>query len=374
MKVLTVVGTRPEIIKLSMVLKLLDSKLDHVLVHTGQNFDKELNENFFSDLGLRSPDYYLDASADNPITTISNTLVKVNEVLEKEKPDAFAIYGDTNSCISVLAAKRKKIPIFHMEAGNRCFDLNVPEEVNRKLVDHLSDINFVLTEHARRYLIREGISPEQIILSGSHMPEILEEYKEKISTSKIMKNLNLENNEFVLVSSHREEIVDDHNKLKKLVECLNEISDSYKKKIIVSTHPRTKNKLEEIGIPISDENKAISFLKPFNFTDYINLQKNAFCVISDSGTIAEESAILNFPAVTIRPTHERPEVYDSGTLIMSEINPDSIKKSIDLARDFINKESNNNLVEDYQYRETSKIIVNNIFSLTAKINKYTWRK
>tara|TARA_B100000989_G_C19504050_1_gene455631 strand:- start:563 stop:1687 length:1125 start_codon:yes stop_codon:yes gene_type:complete len=374
MKVLTVVGTRPEIIKLSMVLKLLDSKLDHVLVHTGQNFDKELNENFFSDLGLKSPHYYLDASADNPITTISNMLVKVNEVLEKEKPDAFVIYGDTNSCISVLAAKRKKIPIFHMEAGNRCFDLNVPEEVNRKLVDHLSDINFVLTEHARRYLIREGISQDQIILSGSHMPEILEEYKEKISTSKIMKSLNLENNEFILVSSHREEIVDDHNNLKKLVECLDEISDFYKKKIIVSTHPRTKNRLEEIGISISGENKAISFLKPFNFTDYINLQKNAFCVISDSGTIAEESAILNFPAVTIRPTHERPEVYDSGTLIMSEINPDSIKKSIDLARDFIDKESNKNLVEDYQYRETSKIIVNNIFSLTAKINKYTWRK
>lgn len=371
MKILTVVGTRPEIIKMSMVLKLLDEVSEHVLVHTGQNFDKELNDNFFLDLNLSKPDYYLNAAKETPMQTISETLLKIDEVLEKENPDAFVIYGDTNSCLSVIAAKRRKIPIFHMEAGNRCFDQNVPEELNRKVVDHLSDINFTLTEHARRYLIREGLSPDQIILSGSHMPEIFEHFKNKINESSILKNLKLLPSEYILVSTHREEIVDSSKTLKSFINNLSNVSSHFKKKIIISTHPRTRNRLIDLGINL--ENKNLNFLKPFNFTDYINLQKNSFCVISDSGTIAEESSVLNFPAITIRPTHERPEVYDSGTLVISQIDSENIIESINLSRKILSK-NHINKVQDYQYRETSKIIVNNIFSLTAKINKYTWRK
>lgn len=372
MKVLTVVGTRPEIIKLSMVLKLLDKTTDHTLVHTGQNFDKELNENFFNDLDLKNPKYYLAAAKDSPILTISNTLVKVDEILEKEKPDAFVVYGDTNSCLSVIAAKKRKIPIFHMEAGNRCFDLNVPEELNRKVVDHLSDINFVLTEHARRYLIKEGIREESIIKSGSHMPEIFEFYKEKINNSLILQKLKLSKENYIIVSSHREEIVDNDKKLKQLINSLDKISKKLDKKIIFSTHPRTKNRLNKILDVKSFTN--ILFLKPFNFSDYISLQKNSYCVISDSGTIAEESAILNFPAVTIRPTHERPEVYDSGSLFCSELDEKSLISSVSLAVSFINKNSDKVLVPDYEYREVSKIVLNNILSLTEKINRYTWRK
>ena len=372
MKVLTVVGTRPELIKLSLVLKLLDETCNHILVHTGQNFDKELNENFFKDLDLRNPKYYLDSAQNSPVKTISKILEKVDEILDIEKPDAFVVYGDTNSCLSVIAAKRKKIPIFHMEAGNRCFDLNVPEELNRKVIDHISDINFVLTEHARRYLIGEGLAPDQIILSGSHMPEILKEYSKKISESKILKKLNIAPENYILVSTHREEIVDDPKTLKKLVNSLNKISRSFDKKVIVSTHPRTKKRLLDLSINL-DEN-IIEFSKPFNFTDYINLQQNSFCVISDSGTIAEESAILSFPAITIRPTHERPEVYDSGTLLMSQLDEDSLKQSIDLSRLIIKNNQNKFLVPDYTYRNVSNIIVNNIFSLTPKINKYVWGK
>ena len=372
MKILTVVGTRPEIIKLSMVLKRLDKVSDHILVHTGQNFDKELNENFFEDLDLKSPKYYLDAAEKSSVLTISKTLSKVDEVLEKEKPDAFVIYGDTNSCLSVIAAKKRKIPIFHMEAGNRCFDLNVPEELNRKVVDHLSDINFVLTEHARRYLIKEGIKEESIIKSGSHMPEIFEFYKEKINNSTILQKLKLSNEDYIIVSSHREEIVDNDKKLKQLINSLDKTSKKLNKKIIFSTHPRTKKRLNKI-LDIKSY-KNILFLKPFNFSDYINLQRNSYCVISDSGTIAEESAILNFPAVTIRPTHERPEVYDSGTLFCSELDEKSLISSVSLAVSFIDKNSNKILVPDYEYREVSKIILNNILSLTEKINRYTWRK
>ena len=372
MKVLTVVGTRPEIIKLSMVLKLLDKTTDHTLVHTGQNFDKELNENFFNDLDLKNPKYYLAAAKESPILTISNTLEKVDEILEKEKPDAFVIYGDTNSCLSVIAAKKRKIPIFHMEAGNRCFDLNVPEELNRKVVDHLSDINFVLTEHARRYLIKEGIKEESIIKSGSHMPEIFKFYKEKINNSLILQKLKLSKENYIIVSSHREEIVDNDKKLKQLINSLDKISKKLDKKIIFSTHPRTKNRLNKILDIKAFTN--ILFLKPFNFSDYISLQKNSYCVISDSGTIAEESAILNFPAVTIRPTHERPEVYDSGTLFCSELDEKSLISSVSLAVSFINKNSDKVLVPDYEYREVSKIVLNNILSLTEKINRYTWRK
>ena len=372
MKVLTVVGTRPEIIKLSMVIKLLDKVTDHILVHTGQNFDKELNENFFQDLDLKSPKYYLDAAEKSSVLTISKTLSKVDEVLEKEKPDAFVIYGDTNSCLSVIAAKKRKIPIFHMEAGNRCFDLNVPEELNRKVVDHLSDINFVLTEHARRYLIKEGIKEDSIIKSGSHMPEILEFYKDKIDNSSILQKLKLTNENYIIVSSHREEVVDNDKKLKKLINSLDKISKKLNKKIIFSTHPRTKKRLNKIlDIKLFSN---IVFLKPFNFSDYICLQKNAYCVISDSGTITEESSILGFPAVMIRQAHERPEGMDEGTLIMSGLDQNRIIESINVVIDQYNNKIIPKIVDDYNVDNVSQKVVKIILSYIDFVNRTVWKK
>lgn len=372
MKVLTVVGTRPEIIKLSCVLDLLDKTTDHILVHTGQNFDKELNQNFFEDLSLKPPKYYLNASANSAAETIANVIKETDKIIETEKPDAFVIYGDTNSCLSVISAKRKKIPIFHMEAGNRCFDLNVPEEINRKIVDHLSDVNFTLTHQAKNYLLKEGLASEYTILSGSHIPEILEKYKSKISESLILRKLKLDKESYILVSTHREEIVDDDSKLKTFINSLEQVSKKFKKEIIISTHPRTKKRMQKLKI--KSNNSRLRFLKPFNFSDYVNLQQNAFCVISDSGTIAEESAILNFSAITIRPTHERPEVYDYGTLLMAELDSKKMIEAIKLAKLLLNKDLDETNIPDYKFRETSKIILNNIFSLTPKINKYIWRK
>ncbi len=373
MKVMTIVGTRPEIIKLSEVIKELDKHTNHVLVHTGQNFDYELNEVFFNDLGLRKPDYFLDAAGENSIETISNVIVKSDKIFIKELPDALLLYGDTNSCLSVISAKKRKIPIFHMEAGNRCFDQRVPEEINRKIVDHLSDINMPLSEHARKYLEREGIQPETIIKTGSPMLEVLEKNLNKINDSDILKRENLAKNDYFIVSIHREENVDSPENFKNLLDSLDEITRYYEKKIIISTHPRTKKKMIKEGY--QNKNEMITFSKPFGFHDYVCLQKNAFCVISDSGTITEEASILNLPAITIRQTHERPEGMDEGTLIMSGLKKGRIIESINVV---VSHKSNENkgmkMINDYDTRNVSKKVLRTIISYTDYINRVIWKK
>jgi UDP-N-acetylglucosamine 2-epimerase (non-hydrolysing) len=370
---MTIVGTRPEIIKLSRVIAKLDKHTDHVLVHTGQNYDYELNEIFFEQLEIRKPDYFLDAAGKNAAETIGNVIIKSDEILAKIKPDALLLYGDTNSCMSVISAKRKKIPIFHMEAGNRCFDERVPEEINRKIVDHLSDINLPLSEHARRYLIMEGIKPETIIKTGSPMREVLNFHKKKIDACDILLKENLKKDEYFILSAHREENVDSEMNLNRLLDSLRAITRKYEKKVIVSTHPRTRNRLESMGFINSDP--YIVFMKPFGFIDYIKLQQNAFCVISDSGTITEESSILNFPAITIRETHERPEGMDEGTLIMTGISTDRILESIDVVTsDF---KENMNLIKpipDYSTDNVSGKILRIILSYTDYINRTVWHK
>jgi UDP-N-acetylglucosamine 2-epimerase (non-hydrolysing) len=373
LKVMTIVGTRPEIIKLSRVMAELDKYTNHVIVHTGQNFDFELNEIFFQELEIRKPDYFLDASANNATQTIANVILKSDEVMEKEMPDAILLYGDTNSCMAVISAKKRKIPIFHMEAGNRCFDQRVPEEINRKIVDHLSDINMPLSEHARRYLIAEGLKPETIIKTGSPMKEILQFHKEKIDSSDVLEKENLKKGEYFIVSTHREENVDSEKNFTDLLDSLKAIVEKYNKKIIVSTHPRTKKKLESMGY--ENSNPLIEFMKPFGFLDYINLQQNAFCVISDSGTITEESSILNFPAITIRQAHERPEGMDEGTLIMTGLQSDLILNSIDIVTSQF--EENNNVIQtipDYLTENVSKKVVRIILSYTDYINRVVWSK
>ena len=328
MKIMTIVGTRPEIIKLSRVIAELDKYTQQTLVHTGQNFDYELNEIFFKELELRKPDYFLDAAGQTAAQTIANVVMKTDELLEAVKPDAVLLYGDTNSCMAVISAKKRKIPIFHMEAGNRCFDQRVPEEVNRKIVDHLSDINMPLSEHARRYLISEGIRPETIIKTGSPMTEVLAYYAAKIEQSNILEQENLRAGEYFIVSAHREENVDSPENLDDLLQSLNAITQKYNKRVIVSTHPRMRKKFESIGF--ANENPLIEFMKPFGFMDYNKLQQNAFCVISDSGTITEESSIMNFPAITIRQAHERPKGMDEATVVMSELKQQRI---LDALRD-----------------------------------------
>ena len=372
MKVMTIVGTRPEIIKLALTLKELDKYTEHIIVHTGQNYDYELNEVFFNDFELRKPDYFLDAAAENAAKTIANVIAKSDDVMDKERPDAVLVYGDTNSCLSIISAKRRKIPIFHMEAGNRCFDQRVPEEINRKIVDHLADINFVLTEHSRRYLEREGIRPETIIKTGSSMKELLDKYMPRIESSNILKELNLEKNKYFVVSSHREEIVDRQENLKNLIESLNSLIDKYNYPIIFSLHPRTRNCLKKHKDIIISNN--IFFSKPFGFFDYICLQKNAFCVLSDSGTITEESALLGFPAITTRNVHERPEGNDEATLIISGYEKNRVIKAVEL---ITSQFQNNDLfrtIPDYRVDNVSKKVVRLILSYTGYINEFVWRK
>jgi len=328
-KVMTIVGTRPEIIKLSRVIAELDKSVEHILVHTGQNYDFELNEIFFKDLGVRKPDYFLNAVGKTTAETIGNILIKSDEIFEKVNPDAILLYGDTNSCLSVISAKRRQIPIFHMEAGNRCFDQRVPEELNRKIVDHLSDINMPLTEQARDYLIKEGIRPETIIKTGSCMKEILTFYKTKIDNCDILKRIKLDEKKYFIVSIHREENVDYPENLKKLVDSLNALAEKYNYPVIVSTHPRTQKRLDDIKNEI-ELNPLVKYMKPMGFFDYIALQKNACCVISDSGTITEESSILNFPAIMIRMAHERPEGMDEGTVIMSGIERNRVLEAVNI--------------------------------------------
>ena len=321
-KIMTIVGTRPELIKMSRVISEFDKYTNHILVHTGQNYDYELNEIFFKDLGIRKPDHFLQVSGNNAAETIARIIEKADVVMEQENPDAILLYGDTNSCLSVISAKRRKIPIFHMEAGNRCFDQRVPEELNRKIVDHLSDFNFVITEHARRYLISEGIRPETIIKSGSHMDEVLNHYMPRIKSSNILSDLQLHTNNYFLVSAHREENVDSPEGMKQLIESLNSLAEIYDCPVIFSTHPRTQKKINKMGgITL---HKHIKFLKPFGFFDYIKLQLEAKCVLSDSGTITEESWLLGFTAINIRNAHERPEGMDEGIIIMTGLKKERV--------------------------------------------------
>lgn len=371
LKVMTIVGTRPEIIKLSRVIPLIDKFFDHILVHTGQNYDYELNEVFFNDLEIRQPDHFLNAAKGSAIESIAEIIKASGEVLEKEKPDALLLYGDTNSCLSVLAAKKLKIPIFHMEAGNRCFDQRVPEEINRKIVDHLSDINFVHSEHSRRYLIDEGLRPEQIIKSGSPMTEVLNKFLPSINESKILAKLKLSKKDYFLVSVHREENLDNPENFKDLLDSLNTVATSFNKRIIVSTHPRTRKKLESLND--TSFNPLIEFMKPVGYFDYNNLQINSLCTISDSGTITEESSLLKFPAITIRQAHERPEGMDAGILIMSGLKPDDVINSINIAIEQ-SREFKNSDIEDYSNQNISYQVVKVIQSYTGYINRTTWKK
>jgi len=373
LKVMTLVGTRPELIKMSRVIAELDKQVNHILVHSGQNYDYELNQVFFDDLDIRKPDHFLNVSGDSVAKTIADIIAKADDIFELEEPDALLLYGDTNTCLAILAAKRRKIPIFHMEAGNRCFDQRVPEELNRKVLDHLSDINMVLTEHARNYLLAEGVRPETIIKTGSHMEEVLDHYMPKIQASDILKKEGLEQDKFFIVSTHREENVDTRENLKDLLETLRVLAETYQYPIIVSTHPRTKKRLEELDEHV--EHPLIRFVKPFGLLDYIKLQMSAFCILSDSGTITEEASLLNLPAVTIRNAHERPEGMDEGTLIMSGLKAERVLESVKVITSQHQRDSRiMKVVNDYQGGSVSKQVVRVVLSYTDYINRTVWSK
>jgi len=371
MKAMTILGTRPEIIKLSRVVAELDRHVDHVLVHTGQNFDYELNEIFFRDLEMRKPDHFLEVAGSTLAETIGNVIIRADAVIEKEKPDALLLLGDTNSCLSAIPAKRRKIPIFHMEAGNRCFDQRVPEEINRKIVDHVSDINLTYTEHARRYLLREGMDPETVIKTGSPIREVLEFYRPGIEKSDILSRLNLSPGEYFVVSAHREENVDAPENFHDLIDSLTALAKAYGNPVIVSTHPRTGKRLKEQEQWANDP--PIRFLKPLGFLDYVKLQQNARCVISDSGTITEESSILGFPAVTIRQAHERPEGMDEGTLVMCGLKEKNVLKAIEVVvAQALEGNSPCRMVSDYEPRNVSKKVVRIILSYVEYVNRTVW--
>ena len=374
LKVVTIVGTRPEIIRLSRVLPRLDSDCDHTLIHTGQNYDYELNKIFFEQLNLREPDIFLNCAQDakSPSEVISNIIKKVDEILSDLKPEAILILGDTNSCLSVIPAKRRKIPIFHMEAGNRCFDLRVPEEINRKIVDHTSDINLTYSSIAREYLLREGLPPDQIIKVGSPMKEVLNFYLPKILKSDILSYFQLQNNEYFLVSLHRDENIEDENNFEKIIYALNKLADDFKKTIIFSTHPRTRMKIENKKIKF---HKLIKLIRPLGFLDYVKLQICSSCVLSDSGTITEESSILGFQAINIRENHERPEGMEEASVILSGFDYSKIRQSVILLSKY-HKENNKltKIVEDYNVSNLSQKIIKIIYSYTDYVNKYVWRK
>ena len=371
-KVMTIIGTRPEIIKLSRVMAELEKHTEHILVHTGQNYDYELNEIFFKDLKVKKPDYFLDSAGDTSAITIGNIISKSDKLIGEVKPDAVLFYGDTNSCLSVISAKKQQVPIFHMEAGNRSFDQRVPEELNRKIVDHLSDINMPLTEQARDYLIAEGIRPETIIKIGSCMKEILSYYKSEISSSKVLKQLKLSEKQFFVVSTHREENVDYKDNLIDLINSLNEVAEKYKLPVIVSTHPRTQNRIDQLDKKI-EINPLVKYLKPIGFFDYIKLQQSAFCVISDSGTITEESSILSFPAIMIRKAHERPEGMDEGTLIMSGLKSERIIESIEVVTKQ-HKIISPQIIKDYDVDNVSIKVTRIILSYIDFVNRTVWKK
>ena len=372
-KVMTIVGTRPEIIKLSQVMKELDEHVEHTIVHTGQNYDYELNELFFEQLDIRKPDVFLDATKGTPSETIGDIITKSDKVFMEYEPDALLIYGDTNSCLCVIPAKRRKIPIFHMEAGNRCFDQRVPEELNRKIVDHLSDINLPLSDHARDYLVAEGIKPETIIKTGSPMTEVLNVNMEKILSSSVLENEGLSAKGYIIMSIHREENVDSPKNFSDLLDTIDELARKYKMPIIISTHPRTKKKLEDLDY--ENKNPLVKFSKPYGFHEYNNLQLNAFCVISDSGTIAEEGSILNLPAVTIRQAHERPEGMDETTVIMSGLSKKRVIEAVEVAT-LHNSDEERSIkpVKDYEADNVSKKVLRIILSYIDYVNRTVWHK
>ncbi|MGW8184828.1 MAG: non-hydrolyzing UDP-N-acetylglucosamine 2-epimerase [Candidatus Moraniibacteriota bacterium] len=369
-KVMVIVGTRPEIIRLALTIQKMDKFFEVVFVHTGQNYDYNLNEVFFKDLDLRNPDYFLDTPGANVGETIGNVISKSYTLMVKEQPDALLVLGDTNSGLSAISAKRLKIPIFHSEAGNRCFDFNVPEEINRKIIDHVSDVSLAYTENARRYLINEGIKNDFVYVTGSPMAEVLDANKEKIENSDVLNTLKIEKNKYFVVSSHREENLDVGDNFEILVNSLNKVAENYQMPIIFSTHPRTAKKIKEKGIKFND---LIRNIEPLGFFDYIKLQTNAYCVLSDSGTISEEATILNFPAVSIRTSSERPEALDAGSIVLGGIDKDNMMNAIDIA---VNTYSENkeNQVKDYRDLNFSDKVIKIIQSYTDIINIRTWRK
>lgn len=371
-KIITVVGTRPEIIRLSRIIDKLDNFTNHLLVHTGQNYDYELNEIFFQQLSIRKPDIFLEAAAESPFQTIGNIISQIESVINNFSPDAILILGDTNSSLCAITAKRLKVPIFHMEAGNRCFDFRVPEEINRKIVDHISDINLTYSNIAREYLLREGFPADQIIVTGSPMKEVLDYYQVEIDKSKILSDLQVEKQKYFLLSLHREENVDSSEKLLSLSKILNLLVEKYQFKIIVSTHPRTRKKLSDLNISFDS---YVEFHKPFGFLDYIKLQKNSFCVLSDSGTISEESSILNFRALNLREMHERPEGFEEASVAFVGLDLDRIIQGIEmLTIQEIGESRNFNIVNDYNTDNVSSKILRIILSYTNYINRKIWKK
>ncbi len=371
LKVMTLVGTRPELIKLCRVIALLDEQTDHVLVHSGQNYDFELNQVFFDELGIRRPDHFLGVAGDTACRTIANVLVATEDVMLREKPDALLIYGDTNSCLGAIAAKRHRVPVFHMEAGNRCFDERVPEELNRRMLDHLSDINMPLTEHGRDHLVREGIRPETIIKTGSCMAEVLAHFRDRIDASDVLARLGLERKSYVVVSAHREENVDSERHLRQLADSIRAVAGHFDRDVIFSLHPRTRKRMQACGLDLEDDAR-IRLLRPLGFFDYIRLQQHAFCVISDSGTIAEESALLGFPAVTIRQAHERPEGMDAGVLILSGLEREDVIRSVTAVTA---QTTAAGPVPDYSGAgAVSRKVLNAILSYTHYVNRTVWSK
>ena len=374
LKVLTVVGTRPEIIRLACVLNALDANeaVDHTLVHTGQNYDYELNEIFFDDLGIRKPDHFLNAAGKNATETVGNILIKIDPLLEQINPDAFLVLGDTNSCLCAIPAKKRKIPVFHMEAGNRCFDQRVPEETNRKIVDHVADVNMTYSDIAREYLLKEGLPADRIIKTGSPMYEVLNQFLPKIKVSKVLDDLKLEKGKYFVVSSHREENISNPKNFEGLITSLNQIAEKYDYPVIVSTHPRTRNMLDSKNL---ETHKNIQFLKPLGFTDYNALQYNSFAVLSDSGTISEESSILNFRALNIREAHERPEAMEEASVMMVGMNPERIMQALAaLEVQKRNPERNFRTVADYSMPNVSEKVVRIILSYVDYVNRVVWRK
>ena len=372
MKVMTLVGTRPEIIKLSCVIPELDRATRHVLVHTGQNYDYELNQIFFDGLGLRKPDHFLDAAGPTAAQTIANVIAKSDEVMRGEKPDAFLLLGDTNSSLAVIAAKRLKIPIFHMEAGNRCFDERVPEEVNRRIVDHVSDINLVYSEHARRYLLAEGIRAETVLKTGSPMKQVLTRHAAAIDASQVLKKLGLERGKYFAVSSHREENVDDEGRFTELLGALTALRSQYGLPVLVSTHPRTRKRLEALGKRAPSD---IRFMPPLGFADYVQLQKSALCVLSDSGTLTEEASIVGFAGVMLREAHERPEGMDEGTVIMAGTRPERILEVVKVATErFAGAGRTWCVAPDYDVDDVASKVVNTILGYTDYVNRTVWRR
>jgi UDP-N-acetylglucosamine 2-epimerase (non-hydrolysing) len=371
LKLMTIVGTRPEIIKLSEVIKKSDKYFEHILVHTGQNYDYELNQIFFENLGIRKPDFYLNVVGDNLGRTMGNVLAKSYEIMLQEKPDALLVLGDTNSCLSVISAKRLKIPIFHMEAGNRCFDENLPEEINRRIVDHTSDVNLCYTEHARNYLNWEGLPKERTYVVGSPMAEVLKVNEEKIDASRVLETLGLEKDKYILLSAHREENIDDEENFMALMNAVNALAENYDLPVIYSTHPRSKKFIEKRGFKFHSNVRS---LQPFGFADYIHLQQNSFCVVSDSGTVAEEASYFKFPAVSVRTSTERPEALDKGNMVIGSITTEQVLQAVDMAVEMNAQGDIGEDVPNYVDENVSTKVVKLIQSYTGIVNMMVWRK